>query len=642
MYALRVSDIPQWRNTSEQNHGGSSDSTIPDGIDINFEDSNFDLSLRRFSTMPPTVQQACPVIPQRKTSENAAQAKNGASTEPQRLTIHQRRRLVKTPRQNPAQDKQACNDISSGLRDPQKHHVHYTEDYPDPSLVRQVEDWPLPAVRPKAPKKDTKLWKDGKDAGTLPALPESYTARREAPMNALNEKYENPKHETVQHDQDAAAASDIKPKSKFKRGLSRVKSYSASLRPSAWTSQDYQRNDVIEQPPVPKVDQFAANNSKSPVVGFVTDEAMEHDRIRFARAFRSREAVRQLHLERSQRKAGTSKHACASAASSTTLRGGGEPGRGTGSVAGSESGGGGGVNRGFNGPGWVIRGMPGTMGQVLNMDERTRHNIEGLRHNLEEQRLHMEEQVRHIQEQMGQIFTDPAFSPFHRRYGNQLDDGTYQFVHEFDYDSDRDGPVGGLGRGGAQGSLQGGRRGGWCSLFGRRPRPGPSEAAGEDPLGMGFPELMGPMAARDRGAGQGPRGGNRGRGGRGDFDMVHGPWGGRGEVGMGYPWMGGVRGPMLMGVCVGWKPVQIGADGQGEGVQGAPPRAAPPGPAPPSTAGGDSETGYGSSVSDDDGERGDGGSGGGGGRGWPPPRPGERDPMDARDDRLRRGRGAAR
>lgn len=523
MYALRTADLPLARCSSNKEDRDGAASAGLRGLDINFEENGLDLSLRQFTSKPAEVE-VPPIKSDFDTPKNDAQGKTavpiGSSTQLQ-PSSRQRKRLIKAPKQNRASSKrnagkQVCDDISRRLRDPEKHHVHYTEDYPDPPTQPGPNNPPQQeqkseAVTRKNQSEEGEL-KDRDTASVSPVV--SANGADHEPPQSEPYKLQDPQHGTVLDYQDAP--SDIKPKSKFKRGLARVKSISVILRGSGRTSRDSQpetdesckgttsegspaedgpsisnHSECLAGDGLAKIDNVEVPRQAAPgqapkkittplpSKGFLTDEAIQHDLVRFANAFRSRVAEKQLLKSKT----------LGSAASSSAIRGG--------------SGGG---NRGMG-------GMPLWM---RDMNDRIR-----------------------------QLREAPEFQPFRRNYENHLDDGSTEYVEEMDYHSGRDGAIGPRGRGGWQDDRRGGRRGGglgggFRGLFGGRPRspPGrfgdPMDMAqpgrgqpGMDRPGMGHPG-MGPMGTRYPGMGApGMRG-----------QMVMGGFGMMPPV-MGYPGMGG-------------------------------------------------------------------------------------------------------
>lgn len=512
MYALRTADIPPRRHGGSKGGEAGANSTGLGGVDIHFEESKLDLSLHRFTSKPagPSVQ-----LPSKKATEIIVPARGSTNVQP---TVHQRKRLVKKKsaflKENHC--KRACDDISRDLRDPDKHHAHFTEDYPEPRKQREAGS----SVAPPR--------------GQLAELANG-NIQSEGGSNVKHEEVRSvqARHGTVLDDQDVP--SEHRPKSSFQRGLARVKSMSAILINSGRTDRhspfgavsdktpqmkensanphDSEKSGTgnglrgAENAPVPRQVALKHNAEKAkatppPTVGFLTNEAMQHDRERFANAFRSRiEVQRQRELEKAS-----------SAAARMAIRGGW-----------------GDRDRGFDVPDWV-----------RDMDDRMRRMRE-----------------------------DPEFQPFRRTREHQGDDGSYHYRDEFDVNTGgmgfrgRRGPRDGReGRdGGRDGGREGDRRGGGLGgrirgLFGGRPRspPGRQESDSEEDFprepprmgrrGMGQPNMGGfdgmpfgigvPMGMDPRAMG-GP--------------MGMGPWGGgayggipvvMGHPGMGYP---GVRYP---------------------------------------------------------------------------------------------------
>jgi hypothetical protein len=549
MYALRTADLPLAGCSSKKGDGDGAASAGLGGLAINFEENGLDLSLRQF-TPKPAEAHLPPTKSVLDTPKGDARAKTtmsiGSSTQSQ-PSSRQRKRLVKSPKEYHASskrntDKQTCNDLLRQLRDSDKHHIHYTEDYPDP-LIQQEPNIP-PQQEQKSEVVSRKIQSEGdvpKD--TDPSVSPVVSANGAAHELPQSEPYklQDPQHGTVLDYQDAR--SDIKPKSKFKRGLARVKSISATLKGSGRTNRDSQpetiksckvktyeesavkdgqsisndseslgrengpaKPDNVETPQQAAHGQVPKRITTPQLEGFLTDEAIQHDLVRFANAFRSRVAERQQ-MQPQQNSENSS-----SAASSSAIRGG--------------SGGG---NRGLG-------GMPPWM---QDMNER----------------------IRYIRE-------DPEFQPFRRNYENHLDDGSTEYVEEIDYNSARDGAIGPQGqggrqddrRGGRQGDRQGGRRGGGLGgglrdLFGGRPRsppggfrdptdmlfPGRGQPGMGHPgmghPGMGYPGIgypgMAPMGMRHPGMGPPGMGGQMAMGqpGMGGFGMM--------PPGMAYPGMRG-------------------------------------------------------------------------------------------------------
>lgn len=525
MYALRTTDIPPRRHNDIK---GGEDGAIPGGsasLDIHFEERKLDLSLRRF-ILKPTRPEA------QNSSTNTSLDMPAAvvpTNDPPKLPTsnRQRKRLLKKNTEQSCM--RTCDELSRNLRNPDKHHAHYTEDYPNPR-ERHVAN-------------ETSI-RGGEVVGQKVEQCRSLLLSSTTPISETRELPPN-KPEKLKGAPNGSFPDwkevDERPTSKIKRGLARVKSMSAILINSGSGPQ----SDAVCSPrktlpqnergvanfSIPEVQgpgrksterstlqgaeqvalkQDAKNTTTTPplpsppAVGFITNEAMQHDRVRFANAFRSRfEVRRQQELEKAT-----------SAASLARIRGGW-----------------GGRDRGFDVPDWV----------------------------------------REIDDQMRRMRDDPQFQPFRRVREHHGNDGSYHYQDVFDYDSRRDGPIGWAGQDGGRVRVrermrEGGRRGGGFGgrirgLFGGGRPPSPPGGYDSDsddgllggppprgPPGMGghgmgmrgfggFPPGIGP-----RDLGEPPDMGHPGMERFGRMPPGMGPLERGGFMGMGPPGMGGFGG----------------------------------------------------------------------------------------------------
>ncbi|KAK5059955.1 hypothetical protein LTR84_009838 [Exophiala bonariae] len=541
MYALRTTDIPPPRHGGRK---GGEHGEIPTGstaLDINFEESKLDPSLHRFTSKhsrsddqnPSTIsglQMPAGIVPN---TDPPKQPNSGRQ---------QRKRLAK--RTAKFFHKQTCDDLSRAVRDPDQHHKHFTEDFPKPQKRNAATDTSFRGGEVVGPEVDKSHY--------LSTTPTGGT--RKSPRI-------NSKSPVALQDSDLPDCEDVgdRPTSRLKRGLARVKSMSAILvntgrvpqfdtvstsgdknskRETGLTSLGASeipdtRSESVEPRNTQAAEHAAfkqgAESAKTtlsqlpPTVGFLTNEAMQHDRVRFANAFRSRiEARRQRELEKAT-----------SAASLARIRGGW-----------------GGRDRGLDVPDWV-----------REMD----HEMRRMR---DDPHFQPFRRVREHRGDDGSYHYQEHFDYDSRRDGP---------IGRTGRDAGRLGARHGGGLGGRTRVLLGGGR--------PRSPPGGDESDSEDDLPRG-PPLQGPPGMGGQGMrefggmppGMGPMGiggpGGMGQLGMGGFGRVPpgmGPPGRAGFIRMGGPHMGGLGG-MPVGVIgpMGMGPRAMGGMGGMGGFGGMP------------------------------------------------------------------------